>query len=82
MADLLQLLPTTFCNTQEDVVENVHTFADAIAEGRWGPVRIIVAVVETMDGKLTHLTIGKDCDIARAIGVMQMEVIRSSMGTN
>lgn len=82
MGNVLKMCPTTLCNSQKDIVDNVHIFAETIQDGEWGDIRTLVAVVETTDGKLTHLTIGLPCDLARAVGVMQMEVIRSTMDTN
>ena len=78
MNNVIKLAPTTLCNTQQDVVTNLRRFANDVESGLEGDVRTIIVVIETMDGKLGHNTIGASCDLARAVGLLTIEALRSA----
>lgn len=53
-------------------------FAESIADGDWGEIKTICAVIERADGTMTHFTVGApDNDRARILGLLQWEIIRS-----
>jgi len=74
-----QLPNTGFAPSNESIANHLREQAQWIEEDE-DPVRNVFIVIEKADGTLRRQTMGMQCDLARAIGVLTVACIRGAMG--
>lgn len=71
---------TGFASTNEAIAAHLRDCAQSVEDGHWGDLRNIFIVMEPVEGNLIRQTCGAPCDLARAIGILQIAIIRASVG--
>lgn len=73
MSKVHELKPTGMANTNADVAAFLRDVADRIEGGNYGDVRCVMTVIEFRhDGvsDMKTLFAGRECDNARALGIL------------
>lgn len=73
MSKIHQIRPNGMANTNADVSAYLRTVADGIEAGDFGEVRVVMTVIEFRhDGESDMKTLfaGRECDNARALGIL------------
>ncbi|MDP2806020.1 MAG: hypothetical protein Q8O24_08790 [Gallionellaceae bacterium] len=78
MAEIKQLPNTGFAPSNASIAKHLREQADWIEEDE-DAVRNVFIVIEHADGTLRRQTMGMQCDLARAIGVLTVACIRGAM---
>lgn len=78
MSNLLELPPTAFAPSNSDIAERLRQMADYIENDV--PIKTVFLICEKMDGTLERSTMGHPCDLARAMGILTIAVIRATQG--
>jgi hypothetical protein len=73
-----KLPQTGLCNSNADIAEHLETLAEQIGGGQWEDVRNVFVVIEDVHGRLGRCTYGQPCDLARAVGVLQIAITRAA----
>lgn len=77
--DFITALPNTgFAPSNESIAKHLREQADWIEASEHG-IRNVFMVIEACDGTVHRQTMGRPCDLGRAIGVMTIACIRSAM---
>lgn len=76
---IVELPNTGHAPSNESIASHLREQAEWI-EGSDEEIRNVFMVIERADGTIYQQTMGKPCDLARAIGVLTISSIRSAMG--
>lgn len=80
MAELVALPLNGTANTNADIAAHLREQADWVDEGSYDDIRNVFMVFEMADGTIRRQTCGAPCDLARALGVLSIAIIRASIG--
>ena len=79
-AKLHELPHTGFAPSNADIAKHLRELADWIDEDDAAQLRSVFLTIEYMDGSVSRRTMGHPCDLARALGVTTISIVRSVMG--
>ncbi|MCX4154984.1 MULTISPECIES: hypothetical protein [Paraburkholderia] len=80
MSNLRELPLTGFAPSNADIAKHLREQADWMDEEGAPAIVNVFLVIEYADGQIRRQTCGKPCDLARALGILQMSIIRSTAG--
>lgn len=80
MNNVVELPNTGYAPSNTEVARHLREQADWADAENAKDIRTVFMIVEYADGSLVRQTFGANCDLARAIGVMQIVINRAGIG--